>query len=172
MKLLLLPLMAFLVSCVSVPKGIEPIQGFSLNRYLGTWYEIARLDHSFERGLSHVSAEYSMRDDGGVRVKNVGYSAAKDRWQEAVGKAYFVKDENIGHLKVAFQWPFYGSYVVFKLDDDYQHAYVTGNDLNTLWLLARTPTVDEAVLQDFKAEAKRKGFDVTSLRTVDQTPLD
>lgn len=172
MKLLLLPLLALLVSCVSVPKGIEPIHNFSLERYLGTWYEIARLDHSFERGLSHVSAEYSLRDDGGVRVKNVGYSAAKDRWQEAVGKAYFVKDEKTGHLKVTFQWPFYSSYVVFKLDDAYQYAYVTGNDLNTLWLLSRTPTVDDEVLKDFKADAARRGFDVTSLRMVDQTPLD
>ncbi len=172
MKLLLLAMAMLLTSCVSVPKGIEPIQDFSLDRYLGTWYEVARLDHSFERGLSHVSAEYSLRDDGGVRVKNIGYSAAKDRWQEAVGKAYFVKGENTGHLKVTFQWPFYSSYVVFKLDDDYQHSYVTGNDLNTLWLLSRTPTVDDRVLQAFKTEASQRGFDVTSLRMVNQTPLD
>lgn len=172
MKLLLLAITLLLASCVSVPKGIEPIQDFSLNRYLGTWYEVARLDHSFERGLSHVSAEYSLREDGGVQVKNIGYSAAKDRWQEAIGKAYFVEDENTGHLKVSFQWPFYSSYVVFKLDDDYRHAYVTGNDLNTLWLLSRTPTVDDSVLQAFKTEAARKGFNMSSLRMVNQTPLD
>jgi apolipoprotein D and lipocalin family protein len=171
-KLFLIILASLLASCVSIPKGIEPVQNFKLERYLGTWYEIARLDHKFERGLSHVSAEYTRRDDGGVRVKNLGYSAAKDRWEEIVGKAYFVADENTGHMKVTFQWPFYGSYVIFRLDDNYQYSYVTGNDRKTLWLLARTPSVDEKILQDFKNTAQREGFDLKSLRLVNQIPLD
>jgi apolipoprotein D and lipocalin family protein len=171
-KLFLIILASLLASCVSIPKGIEPVQNFKLERYLGTWYEIARLDHKFERGLSHVSAEYTRRDDGGVRVKNLGYSAAKDRWEETVGKAYFVADENTGHMKVTFQWPFYGSYVIFRLDDNYQYSYVTGNDRKTLWLLARTPSVDEKILQDFKNTAQREGFDLKSLRLVNQIPLD
>lgn len=172
MKILMFCLVSLLASCVSVPRGIEPVKDFALDRYSGTWYEIARLDHKFEKGLSHVTAEYSLRDDGGVRVKNMGYSAAEDRWQETVGKAYFVKDEKTGHLKVSFQWPFYDSYIIFQLDDSYQHSYVTGNDRDTLWLLSRTPSVDDKVLQDFKNVAKQKGFDLDSLQLVSQVPLD
>jgi apolipoprotein D and lipocalin family protein len=161
-----------LASCVSVPKGIEPVRDFSLKRYLGTWYEIARLDHRFEEGLSHVTAEYSLRNDGGLTVKNAGYSARNDRWQEAEGTAYFVEDPTTGYLKVSFQWPFYSSYVVFKLDDNYEYAYVTGNDRDYLWLLSRTPEVDAAVLADFKATAKTQGFNLDELIMVNQVPLD
>jgi apolipoprotein D and lipocalin family protein len=168
--LIVLPLL--LSACVSVPKGIEPVQDFSVNRYLGTWYEIARLDHKFEQGLSHVTAEYSLRDDGGLVVKNSGYSARDDRWQETVGKAYFVEGATTGYLKVAFQWPFYGSYVVFKLGDDYEYAYVTGNDRDYLWLLSRTPDVDADILADFKATAKTQGFNLEDLILVNQIPLD
>jgi apolipoprotein D and lipocalin family protein len=158
----------FLTACVTIPSGIEPVKSFDANRYLGTWYEIARLNHSFEKGLSHVSAEYSLRDDGGIQVKNLGFSVKEDRWKEAIGKAYFVGDRDVGHLKVAFQWPFYGSYVVFKLDERYQHAYVTGNDRTTLWLLARTPQVDEMVIDDFKKEARANGFAVEEIIWVQQ----
>jgi apolipoprotein D and lipocalin family protein len=87
-----------------------------LERYLGKWYEIARLDHSFERGLEKVSATYSLRDDGGVRVENRGFSQKKNTWKAAEGKAYFVRDSNEGYLKVSFFGPFYGSYVIFELD--------------------------------------------------------
>jgi apolipoprotein D and lipocalin family protein len=161
-----------LVSCVSVPDGIEPVRDFSVERYLGTWYEIARLDHKFERGLSHVAAEYTLMDEGGLKVKNTGYSAADDRWQEAEGKAYFVEDATTGYLKVSFQWPFYSSYVVFKLDDNYEYAYVTGNDRDYLWLLSRTPQVDADVLADFKSTAEAKGFNLDDLIMVNQIPLD
>jgi apolipoprotein D and lipocalin family protein len=106
---------------------------------LGKWYEIARFDHSFERGQSRVSAEYSLRDDGAVRVLNRGYSAAEKVWQEAEGKARFAKGADQGFLKVSFFGPFYGSYVVFELDADYQHALVCGPDRSYLWILARTP---------------------------------
>jgi lipocalin len=110
-------MIAFLFTgCVGVPKGVQPVQGFALDRYMGRWYEIARLDHSFERGLSHVTAEYSMRKDGGVRVLNRGYSENNKEWKSAEGKAYFVKSPDQGYLKVSFFGPFYGSYVVFELE--------------------------------------------------------
>ena len=85
-----------------MPAGVTPVAGFELERYLGKWYEIARLDHSFERGLSRVTAEYSLREDGGVRVLNRGYSAEKGEWDEAEGKAYFVETPDLGYLKVSF----------------------------------------------------------------------
>jgi apolipoprotein D and lipocalin family protein len=165
----LLAMPALLTGCLGMPQGVRPVTGFELDRYLGTWYEIARLDHSFERGLARVTAEYSLREDGGVRVVNRGYSAEKRAWKEAVGKAYFVEDENTGYLKVSFFGPFYGSYVVFELDQaGYQYAFISGPDTSYLWLLARTPTVSVEVLQRFMQRAAALGFDTDALILVEQ----
>lgn len=113
-----------LSGCVGIPEGIKPVENFQLERYLGTWHEIARLDHSFERGLSKVTADYSLREDGGINVVNRGFSADNNAWQEAQGKAYFVNEADKGHLKVSFFGPFYGSYIVFELDTiGYQRAH-------------------------------------------------
>lgn len=148
----------------SMPKTVQPVNNFELDRYLGTWYEIARLDHSFERGLTRIQAEYSLRDDGGVRVLNKGYSVEKQAWQEAEGKAYFVESPDQGYLKVSFFGPFYGSYVVFGLDqENYQYAFVSGPDTSYLWLLARTPQVAPEVLDAFKQAARERGFDTEEL---------
>jgi len=153
---------------VGIPDGIEPVGDFELERYLGTWYEIARLDHSFERGLSRVTAEYSMRDDGGVRVMNRGFSAKDDKWKDAEGKAYFVREADIGYLRVSFFGPFYGSYVIFELDrENYQHALVCGPDRSYLWILARSPRLDEGVRDALVAKAAAAGFDTGKLIFVD-----
>ncbi|MBU2112930.1 MAG: lipocalin family protein [Gammaproteobacteria bacterium] len=109
-----------------VPDGVTPVTPFELKRYLGEWHEIARLDHRFERGLTEVTANYSMRDDGGVKVINRGFSAEDGDWQQAEGKAYFVGDTNSGALKVSFFGPFYGGYNIAKLCDDYSVALVVG----------------------------------------------
>jgi apolipoprotein D and lipocalin family protein len=152
-----------------MPKLVQPVNDFELNKYLGKWYEIARLDHSFERGLSQVSAEYSLKDDGGVMVINRGFSAAKNEWKEAEGKAYFVNGDSEGYLKVSFFGPFYGSYVVFELDhENYQYAFISGPDTDYLWLLAKTPTVPPEVLQKFVEMSKARGFDTDSLIYVQQ----
>jgi apolipoprotein D and lipocalin family protein len=151
-------------SCLSVPNGVAPIQNFELDRYLGRWYEIARLDHSFERGLEAVTANYSLREDGGIRVINSGRDINSGELQQAEGRAYFVDKSNIGHLKVSFFGPFYGSYVIFELDQiDYQYAFVAGNSTDYLWLLARTPAVSEAVLSNFKQKASKYGFNTDDL---------
>ncbi len=132
-----------LTGCLGHPTSITPVQDFELARYLGTWYEIARLDHSFERGLDKVTAQYSLREDGGVNVTNRGFATGENRWQEAQGKAYFVNQPQEGYLKVSFFGPFYGSYVIFELDrEHYQYAFVAGPDTSYLWLLSRTPEVD------------------------------
>ena len=161
-------LVVLLTGCTSAPKGIEPVQEFELSKYLGTWYEIARLDHSFERGLSNVTAEYSLRKDGGVRVINRGYSAEEGKWEQAEGKAYFVEDSDTGHLKVSFFGPFYGAYVVFNLDEDYQQSFVSGPDRSYLWFLSRTPTVSDADKQRFIQAARVKGFGTDELIFVEQ----
>ncbi|EAT14640.1 lipocalin family protein [Desulfuromonas acetoxidans] len=151
--------------CVS-DLPVQPVQAFELNRYLGKWYEIARLDHFFERGLESVTAEYSLRDDGGIRVVNRGYSVQKGEWKEAIGKAYFKETERLGHLKVSFFWPFYSSYIVFYVDPGYQYAFVAGPDHSYLWLLSRTSTVSEDVYSHFLAMAEEMGFDVRKLKKV------
>jgi len=159
---------AGLNSCTSLPEGIEAVKGFNQNKYLGKWYEIARLDHRFERGLSNVSAEYSVKEDGGIKVLNRGYEDEKGEWSEAEGKAYFVESTDKAHLKVSFFGPFYGSYVVFKLDDDYQHSYVTGSSRDYLWFLSRTPTVTPEQKQAFLKKTKELGFDTDALIFVNQ----
>lgn len=161
---LLAALVVVLGGCTGLPDGVRPVQGFDADRYLGTWYEIARLDHSFERGLTRVTATYTARDDGGIEVINRGYDAASGEWEEARGKAYFVNDAGVGHLKVSFFGPFYGSYVVFELDrDNYGYAFVSGFDTDYLWLLAREPAVSDAVLARFKDTASGLGFDTDAL---------
>ena len=159
----------FLNGCLGAPESVTPINDFELDRYLGKWYEIARLDHSFERGLSQVSAEYSLREDGGVVVKNKGYSTEKQEWKEAVGKAFFVNEENKGHLKVSFFGPFYGSYIIFELDkDDYQYAFISGPNVKYLWFLSRTQTVDQALIEHFLQSANALGFNTDELIYVNQ----
>jgi len=152
-----------LSGCLGVPDGVEPIDDFELNRYLGKWYEVARLDHSFERGLEAVTADYSLREDGGIRVINSGRNTETQLNQEAEGRAYFVEELNIGHLKVSFFGPFFGSYVIFELDEDYQTAFIAGNTTNYLWLLARTPKVSQEVIDEFIASADQLGFDTRQL---------
>ena len=113
MKNILIALALFLSGCIGVPDNVKPVNNFQANSYMGKWYEIARLDHSFERGLSQVTANYSPRDDGGVKVINKGYSVKDKAWKEAEGKAYFVGRPDQGYLKVSFFGPFYGSYIIF-----------------------------------------------------------
>ena len=155
--------LGLLSACTSVPENITPVTGFEKARYLGKWYEIARLDHSFERGLTKVTAQYSLQPDGGIRVLNKGYNVAEQRWKEAEGKAYFVTDEQIGHLKVSFFGPFYASYVIAELDEEYQYALVTGPDTDYLWILARTPDLAEATVNRLVQKAQNAGFNTDGL---------
>lgn len=150
-----------------MPQNVQPVNDFEIARYLGKWYEVARLDHSFERGLDNVTADYSLRDDGGVNVKNRGFSRADDEWSEVSGKAYFVNDPGEGYLKVSFFGPFYGSYVVFELDkENYQYAFVSGPDLSYLWLLSRTPEVSAELMTTFIEKSESLGFDTSNLLRV------
>ena len=167
------PLLAILIAgCTGVPQNVHPVDNFNLERYLGTWYEIARLDHSFERGLSHVTAQYSLRDDGGINVLNRGYFAENKRWKEAEGKAYFVDSPELGYLKVSFFGPFYGSYVIFELErEHYQYSVVSGPDKAYLWILAREPILAPELQAALIARASALGFDTEQLIFVDHSPL-
>ena len=163
--------LAILLSgCTGMPEGVVPVKNFNAERYLGTWYEIARLDHSFERGLEQVTAEYERQEDGGIRVTNRGVDASSGEHKEAEGKAYFVNKPDEGHLKVSFFGPFYSSYVVYELDEDYQYAFISGYNQNYLWLLSRTPKISPKLKDHFETKAKALGFASEQLIWVKQLP--
>jgi apolipoprotein D and lipocalin family protein len=170
-KLLIICLttLLFLTSCVTKPAGINPVQGFQADKYLGKWYEIARLDNRFEKGMTHVNAEYSLNSDGSIKVLNSGVNADSTTRSYAEGVAKFVENSNTGFLKVSFFGPFYGAYVVFKVDDYYKYAYVAGGKgKDYLWLLSRTKTVPNEIKDDFIARTNNLGFDTDKLVWVKQ----
>ena len=157
-------LTAVLGGCATAPKGLAPVGGFEVSRYLGTWHEIARLDHTFERGLTNVTAEYSLREDGGVKVVNRGYKKASDEWKEAVGRAYFTGDRSVGQLKVSFFRPFYGGYNIVELDrEGYGYALVAGPSRKYLWILARKPQLEPEIVKRLVDKARELGFDTDKL---------
>lgn len=162
-KLLMLMISIFMIGCVDLPEEVKPVKNFKLDRYLGKWYEIARMDHRFERGMNNVTAEYSLREGGGIKVKNRGYLAKRSEWRDAEGKAFFVGEPNIGHLKVSFVPLAYGSYAIFELDEDYQYAVVSGDDTSYLWILSRTKEIDEYILDELVEKAQALGFDTSKL---------
>lgn len=168
MKTIPIACILFLTGCVGIPENVKPVDNFKLEKYLGKWYEIARLDHSFERGLTRVTAEYSLRDDGGVRIINRGYSPKENTWKEVEGKAYFVNGSHQGYLKVSFFGPFYGSYIIVELDhENYQYALVCGPDKSYLWILARDPQLKKDIVDVLIAKAAKLGFDTSKLIFVD-----
>ena len=153
-----------LAGCTGYPKTVTPVKEFDLKRYAGRWYEIARLDHSFERGMEQVTADYTILEDGSVEVVNRGFSREESKWKEAVGRAAFARSQDEGYLTVSFWGPFYSSYVVFDLDrQNYRYAFVSGPNASYLWLLARTPEVDPKTLALFVETAEEKGFKTEDL---------
>ncbi len=143
--------------CTRLPEGIHPVQGFNLQRYLGKWHEVARLDHRFERGLTQVTATYSLNPDGSVKVLNRGWNAAKGQWKEAEGRAVFVSSSQEGRLKVSFFGPFYGAYTIIALEPD-RYSMICGPNRSYFWILSREPRLDPTTLQSLIAQAKAQGF--------------
>ncbi len=172
LKFIIVPLLLFITGCTGIPDNIQPVKSFDADKYLGKWYEIARLDHSFERGLTNVTAEYSLLEDGGIKVLNKGFSIDENEWKDAQGKAYFVRGADEGYLKVSFFGPFYGSYIIFELDkENYQYAFVCGPDTSYLWFLSRTPQVSQQLLEHFIQEAHKLGFPADELIFVEHNNI-
>jgi apolipoprotein D and lipocalin family protein len=158
-------------ACTGVPKGLVPVTGFEPERYLGKWYEIARLDHSFERNLSRVSATYTRADNGDILVRNMGFDAQSGAWKQVEGRARFLENESVGSLKVSFFGPFYGGYHIIALDrQHYSYAMVAGPSRSYLWILGRNTTLDESIYADLVARAQAWGFDTSQLIRVDHGP--
>lgn len=150
-------------SSTSPPSGITPVSPFDVARYEGRWYEVARLDHSFERGMTDVSATYQRQQDGSVRVLNRGFDTGKNDWRQAEGKAKFTGDTHTASLKVSFFGPFYGGYHVAALDADYQWALVVGPDRSYCWILSRTQQLLPGVREQLVARANALGINTQAL---------
>ncbi len=168
--LALLLSLALTACSTAPPDGVRPVNSFDINRYLGKWYEIARLDHSFERGLSDVSATYSLQDDASVKVLNRGYDTRNQTWKEAVGRALFIGDPGTASLKVSFFGPFYGGYHVIALDrENYRWSLVAGPSRDYLWILARERTLPAEVRDALVSKAQSLGFATEQLIWVEHT---
>ncbi len=154
-----------LAGCASTrpPPGVTAVTPFDVQRYAGRWYELARLDHAFERGMTNVSAGYTVQADGSVRVVNRGYAPATGQWREAVGKARFTGAPTTGSLKVSVFGPFYGGYHVAALDPNYRWALVLGPDTSYCWILARDKQLPAAQREAIVARAQALGVDTSSL---------
>lgn len=137
-----------------------------LGRYLGSWYEIARFDHSFERGLSYAKAHYSLNTDGTITVTNSGLKDGKKK--TSVGKAKLT--DTVGRLRVSFFGPFYSDYRVMMLSEDYNYALIGSGSSKYLWILSRTPVVPDDVLKQIVSEASGRGYDTSKLIWVEQSP--
>lgn len=155
--------LAFIPSCVSIPKGAKPVKPFDEEKYLGKWYEVARLDMRFERNLNNVTAEYSLNSNGSIKVNNQGYNYIKNEWKQSIGKAKFVNDSNEARLKVSFFGPFYAAYNVIAIDKDYRYALVAGSSLKYLWILSRETSIPKDIKVGFLQMAKNIGYKIDDL---------
>jgi len=163
---------SFLSACSSIPKKAKAVKDFDIDKYLGTWYEIARFDFRFEKDLDNVSAQYSLNDKGNVIVLNSGYNYKKEEWEKAQGLAKFRGAQDIAALKVSFFGPFYSGYNVIALDENYQYALIAGKDLNYMWILSRTKTIPEEIKAKYLTLAEHIGYDTSKLIWVKQDKQD
>ncbi len=162
-RLSILSITLFL-SLISIHGGatMEAVKNFDLNRYLGTWYEIARLPATFEKDLIRVTATYSLKENGKVKVENSGTNSKTSKRKTAIGKAKFAGKTDVGHLKVSFFGPFYADYTIVVLDSDYRYAMV-GSSIKYLWILSRTPELDNGIKESLVEKAKSLGFATENL---------
>ena len=172
-KWLLILLSFSLLSCSNQTEGLKVVENLDANQYLGTWYEIARLDHSFERDLQNVTAQYIKNEDGTIKVINRGYNVKKNEWKEAEGKARFVEPANAngtynGKLEVSFFGPFYAPYNIIELDKPYYNYVMVTSGKDYLWILSRTPQLAYPIKQQLIAQAKVLGFATEKLIYVSQ----
>ncbi|MBK5272585.1 MAG: lipocalin family protein [Bacteroidia bacterium] len=161
--ILIVMTISILNSCRSIPKGAVAVKPFDSKKYLGKWYEVARLDFRFEKNLNNTTANYSFNNDGSIRVVNRGYNYKTNKWKEATGKAKFKSSPDEARLKVSFFGPFYSGYNVLAIDDEYKYALIAGKNLNYLWLLSREKTMPENIKQDYLKKARDLGYNTSEL---------
>ncbi len=147
----------------TIPDGANAVTPFDIKKYLGKWYEIARLDFYFEKGLDNAIAEYSLNEDGSVKVVNKGFNVKKNKKEKSIGKAKFVDSPNEAKLKVSFAGPFYAGYNVIAIDKAYQYALVAGRNLNYLWILSRETSIPDDIKDAYLQKAKKLGYKTENL---------
>lgn len=152
-----------LLGCKTIPDGATAITSFNKEKYLGKWYEIARIDFKFEKNLNNTTAEYSLNKNGTIKVDNKGYDTLKKKWKQSIGKAKFIGSEDVAMLKVSFFGPFYGGYNVAAIDEDYKYALIVGGSLDYMWILSRETTIPENVKKEYLQLAEKIGYDTSRL---------
>ena len=162
-SILLVLIMAGIFSCTTIPEGAVAVKPFYKEKYLGKWYEIARIDFKYERDLDNTTAEYTLNKDGSIKVDNRGYDTLENKWVQAIGKAKFVGEENVAMLKVSFFGPFYAGYNVIAIDDEYKYALVAGQSLKYLWILSRETSIPEEIKQNYLKIAQGIGYKTSDL---------
>lgn len=160
---LIMSMLLILKSCTTIPKGVPAVKGFKIDAYMGRWYEIARFDFYFEKNLNNTTAEYSLNEDGSVKVVNKGYNYKKNKEQKIEGKAKFVNNTNEAKLKVSFFGPFYSGYNVIAIDKSYKYALVSGKNFDYLWILSRETTIPDTIKQSYLELADSLGFNTKEL---------
>ncbi|WP_318348676.1 lipocalin family protein [Aquipluma nitroreducens] len=171
-RLLLLLSLFFTFSCTNTNSQMldkTTVKELDLNRYLGTWYEIARFPHSFEKNMVGVTATYSLRDDGKIRVLNQGYkNTLNGELSVAEGKAKIPDPSEPGKLKVSFFWIFYGDYNVLELDENYQYVMIGSSTDKYFWILSRTPQMSPETYEMLLEKARKRGYNLDKLVKVSQ----
>jgi apolipoprotein D and lipocalin family protein len=150
-------------ACTNIPKGASAVKPFQKEKYLGKWYEIARLDFRYEKDLNNTTANYSVNSDGSIKVDNRGYNYVTKEWKQSIGKAKFTGDENVGMLKVSFFGPFYSGYNVIALDSAYKYALVAGKNLSYLWILSRETSIPDDIKESYLKIAESIGYKTSEL---------
>ncbi|MBD1428422.1 MULTISPECIES: lipocalin family protein [Sphingobacterium] len=146
-----------------VKSTLPVIKDFELEKYLGEWYEIARLDFFWEKGLKNVKANYSLNEDGSIKVINSGVKIKDNKLKQSVGKAKFLGEPNEGALKVSFFGPFYSGYNIMHIGGNYEYALVFGENLDYMWILSRTKTITPELQAKYLEYARTAGYAVEEL---------
>lgn len=172
-KLLLFSGLALIITFTSFSQNTmidkTVVKELDINKYLGTWYELARYDHKFERGLVGVTAKYSFREDGKIKVENSGFKGDLSGPKSiAIGKAKIPNPNIPSKLKVSFFWFFYGDYFVLELDPDYKWAVIGSSSDKYLWILSRSPQIDENLYNKIIEKISKRGYDVSKLLRIKQ----
>jgi len=157
-----------MISSFTPKKNLDVVKPFDQKKYLGKWYEIARLDYVWERNLNNVTATYSFRKDGKIKVDNKGYNIKKKKWEESVGKAKSIANSQEGALEVSFFGPFYAAYNIVAIDDAYQYALVVGGSTKYMWILSREKTMPEDIKKKYLEKAQSLGYNTDALIWVKQ----
>jgi len=147
----------------TIPKNVSVVKPFTVEKYLGKWYEIARFDFRFEKGLNNTTANYALNNDGTIKVVNRGFDFNKNQWKQSTGKAKFVSSKDEGKLKVSFFGPFYSGYNIIALDADYKYALVCGKNHDYLWILSRGKSIPGEIKNNYLQIAEGYGFDISKL---------